>query len=588
VHPTDVDPGVTLAGRYRVAELLAETPGDGGVAQTWRAIDEVLSRSVVVHVLAADDPRVDHLLEASRRAATAADVRFIRVLDALRDDGVAYVVREWVAGRSLGALLADGPLPPQQAGLLVREVSEAIARAHDQGLSHERLDPDTVVVTDTGSIKIVGLATQAALSGAHAEEETGTDPQREDAVGIGRLLYAALTARWPAGPRSGLNAAPRAADGTLLSPRQCRAGVPRSLDEITDRILDEHPRHGEPLTTPAQIAAALTEVVGMTPIEGVLPPASTSGAGHDGHYGGGHGPVNYADAPTQVGAPPVGTTRGDPNGRASAHPQRAGAGGDLGDQTQRVAPVGSSPMSHLSDPAMHPRGGYAPPQPPGQAPHHYPPQEREQRPRWWRIAAALVALLVLAGAGLLGWQLMSTAFDNPGPSTTPSARNTPTPDKTETAAAGSPIRIAGAKDFDPQPDGNNEEHPEDVDKAYDGNQSTMWTTMSYHNNPQLGGIKAGVGVWFDLGKPVDVGRVELSLRSGGTDVQLRAAPEDASSAPSAIDDWRQIAKQDGAGGEATLRPDKPVRTRFLLVWLTKLPPEGSDYRGGIAEIVVRR
>ncbi|SDR93829.1 protein kinase family protein [Actinopolymorpha singaporensis] len=582
MHPTDVDPGVTLAGRYRVAELLAETPGDGGVAQTWRAIDEVLSRSVVVHVLAADDPRVDHLLEASRRAATAADVRFIRVLDALRDDGVAYVVREWVAGRSLGALLADGPLPPQQAGLLVREVSEAIARAHDQGLSHERLDPDAVVVTDTGSIKIVGLATQAALSGARTDEDTGTDPQREDAVGIGRLLYAALTARWPAGPRSGLNAAPRAADGTLLSPRQCRAGVPRSLDEITERILDEHPRHGDPLTTPQQIAAALTEVVGMTPIEGVLPPTSPSGGGHDpGFHAGGHGPTSYADAPTQVGVPPVGAARGDLNGRASAHTRQVGDGSDLGDQTQRV------PAADMSHTAMHPRGNYAPP-PPAQAPQHYPQQEREQRPRWWRIAAALVALLVLAGAGLLGWQLMSTAFDNPGPSTTPTAGDTPTPAKTETAAAGSPIRVTGAKDFDPPPGGNGEEHPEDVAKAYDGDQSTMWTTMGYRNNPQLGGLKPGVGVWFDLGKPVDVGRVELSLRSGGTDVQLRAAPEGASSAPTTIDDWQQIAKQDGAGGEVTLRPDKPVRTRFLLVWLTKLPPDGSDYRGGIAEIVVRR
>ncbi|MFD2077996.1 putative peptidoglycan lipid II flippase [Actinopolymorpha cephalotaxi] len=592
MHPTDVDPGVTLAGRYRVAELLAETPGDGGVAQTWRAIDEVLSRSVVVHVLAADDPRVDHLLEASRRAATAADVRFIRVLDALRDDGVAYVVREWVAGRSLGALLADGPLPPQQAGLLVREVSEAIARAHDQGLAHERLDPDTVVVTDTGSIKIVGLATQAALSGARTDEETGTDPQREDAVGLGRLLYAGLTARWPAGPRSGLNAAPRAADGTLLSPRQCRAGVPRALDEITERILDEHPRHGDPLTTPQQIAAALTEVVGMTPIEGVLPPAPAAGDGHDsGHHAGGHSSLNYADAPTQVGAPPVRASRGDLNGRAPTHTQHVGNSGDgggLGDQTQRVA---AADLGHTSHTPMRPRGNYAPTPPPSQAPHHYPdyPEHEDgQRPRWWRIAAALVALLVLAGAGLLGYQLMSAAFDNPGPTTTPSAGGSPTPTKTKTAAAGSPVRITGAGDFDPPPGGNGEEHPEDVGKAHDGDQSTLWTTMSYRNNPQLGGLKPGVGMWFDLGKPVDVGRVELSLRSGGTDVQLRAAPEGASSAPTSIDDWQEIAKQDGAGGEVTLRPDKPVRTRFLLVWLTKLPPDGSEYRGGIAEIVVRR
>jgi hypothetical protein len=571
VHPTDVDPGVTLAGRYRVAELLAETPGDGGVAQTWRAVDEVLSRSVVVHVLAADDPRSDHLLEASRRAATAADVRFLRVLDALRDDGVAYVVREWVAGRSLGTILGDGPLPPQQAGLLVREVAEALARAHDQGLSHERLDPDSIVVTDSGSLKIVGLATQAALTAGRGASEA--DPGRSDALGIGRLLYAALTARWPTGPRCGLGAAPRAADGSLLSPRQCLAGVPRSLDEITERILIDRPRSGTPLTAPREIAAALTETVGVTPIEGLL--SLTGASSTDPGAGTNTDPrMRYADDPTEVGGRAVGAGPYEPNG----------AGPGYRDARSSYGPGTAGPGDATR--ATHRTGTHAPARPPGGGRPYDRRPRRDRGPSWRRLAGVFVGIVLLAGAGLLAWQLMSTAFDQAQrtpPAPTPTATK---PVKAQPASAR--LEIVEAKDFDPEGDAPYEEHPEDVPLAFDGNRDTEWTTMSYRGNPKLGLLKSGVGIYFDLGDVQEIRRVLVDLLGDGTDVELRVAPEDATEPPAEADGWEEVDSQAGAGDRVTLQAKEPVRTRWVLIWLTSLPPDDGEYRGGIAEISIRR
>ncbi|MGH3488633.1 MAG: protein kinase family protein [Actinopolymorphaceae bacterium] len=585
MHPTDVDPGVTLAGRYRVAELLAETPGDGGVAQTWRAVDEVLSRSVVLHVLAADDPRADYLLEASRKAATASDVRFLRVLDALRDDGVAYVVREWVAGRSLGTVLADGPLPPHQAGLLVREVAEAMARAHDQGLTHERLDPDSIVVTDSGSLKIVGLATQAALTSNGAgggSEDSGSEgsgaegePVRLDSLGLGRLLYAGLTARWPTGPRSGLSAAPRAADGSLLSPRQCRAGVPRPLDEITERILVDHPRSGSPLASAREIATALTDVVGVTPIEGLLPPSGSAGPDA---FGGAVEPrrSRYADEPTQVGGRPVDMDPGVPNG-AMPMEGRDRTGSFPAD---RGAPAGYGRRDDDVHSAYRPAGAYAP----VRQHRGYAPSPRPTNPRWRRLAGVFVGIVLLAGTGLLGWQLMSQAFGptDPGPSAAPDS----SPSKTG-KPANVKIRVVAAKDFDPPPGGNGEEHPEEVANAHDGDPGTSWTTMAYFDDP-LTSYKPGVGIWFDLGKAQDLASVRLSLVPGGTDLQLLAAPKDASGPPATVDGWDPVASTKGADRQVTLKPKNDVSTRYVLVWMTRLPPDGGEYRGGIAEIVVRR
>src|SRR5690606_36441632 len=98
----------------------------------------------------------------------------------------------------------------------------------------------------------------------------------------------------------------------------------------------------------------------------------------------------------------------------------------------------------------------------------------------------------------------------------------------------------------------------------------------------------GVGIWFDLGSVQSVGSVELQLLGNGTDLEIRVAPDDAVGPPATADEWRTVESVTGAGSEVTIEFDKPVRTRYLLVWMTKLPPEGSEYRGGVAEIVVRQ
>ena len=51
-------------------------------------------------------------------------------------------------------------------------------------------------------------------------------------------------------------------------------------------------------------------------------------------------------------------------------------------------------------------------------------------------------------------------------------------------------------------------------------------------------------------------------------------------------DWRSVAKQSQAGGRAMLRSGEPVTTRYVLVYLTSLQKEGTDYRGGINEVTI--
>lgn len=249
MEPITVEVGQRLAGRYRLEERVT----NGAGVERWRAVDELLARPVGVHVLPADHDRARGVVEAAQLAATVGDGRFLRVLDAAEENGLFYVVHEWVGGSTLTEILdAVGQLEPSDAHFMVTEVAEALAAAHLTGLAHLRVSPDTVIFGDNGQIKVSGLAVDAALEAASAD-----NPELADAQAIGKLLHAALTARWPDGPAYGLAPAMRT-EGSLATPRQVRAGVPALLDEVVDRTLNSPPRHHPvPLTTPAAIAAAL-------------------------------------------------------------------------------------------------------------------------------------------------------------------------------------------------------------------------------------------------------------------------------------------------------------------------------------------
>ena len=100
--------GTVLAARYRLEELLAESRP----TVTWRAFDEVLSRSVLVHLLSGD-AGADDLLAAARRASVATDSRFLRVLDAVHSTDPelgSYIVCEYATGQSLELVLSQAPL----------------------------------------------------------------------------------------------------------------------------------------------------------------------------------------------------------------------------------------------------------------------------------------------------------------------------------------------------------------------------------------------------------------------------------------------------------------------------------------------
>lgn len=247
--PVDLTIGDILGGRYRLEEQLQVR----GSTVTWRAVDQVLSRSVLVHVLSPENPRAESIIDTARQAARATDSRFLRVLDAVTDAQVSYIVCEWAEGIELEELLQSGPLTALESAWLVRELADALSTTQATGLHHGRLTPDAVVVSTAGNVKINGFLIDAALHPRAGEQPLS---KSRDVDALGKLLYATLASRWPGGPGFGLAAAPTDLSGVVLSPAKVRAGVSPTLDRLTGDVLAGR------IASPAQLAYALSNVLG--------------------------------------------------------------------------------------------------------------------------------------------------------------------------------------------------------------------------------------------------------------------------------------------------------------------------------------
>jgi hypothetical protein len=269
------EPGTRLGGRYRLEDRVSAS---GGWA-AWKAIDETLARPVTVLTFARGFPRITEVVTAARAASRLTDARLAQVFDVEEDWDHAYVVMEWVAGDSLEDLLADGPLDPGLGAEIVAQGAEALAVAHAAGVAHLCLNPDSLRWTTGGGVKIIGIGIDAALAGVSAD-----DPALADTQGLGKLLYAALTAHWPGGEWPSLPPAPEV-DGHPCSPRQVRAGVPAGIDDVARRVLSGGGA-GSAVTTPAALATALNRVI---PAPAAPPPVARHGG-----YATGTGPATAA------------------------------------------------------------------------------------------------------------------------------------------------------------------------------------------------------------------------------------------------------------------------------------------------------
>lgn len=162
-----------IDGRYRIVRKIA----DGGMATVYQAVDVRLGRDValkIMHIQLAQGPHRDQFVERFRReansAAAIANPHVVQVYDTGENDGLDYLVMEYVHGVNLRhEMQTKRTFSVRETLRVVAETLNGLAAAHRAGVVHRDIKPENILINDRGRVQITdfGLAkaaSQATLS----------------------------------------------------------------------------------------------------------------------------------------------------------------------------------------------------------------------------------------------------------------------------------------------------------------------------------------------------------------------------------------------------------------------------------------
>jgi serine/threonine protein kinase len=270
-------------GKYQLKRLL----GQGGMGEVYEAHDTTKDRTVALKVLPEELSRDEgfrtRFQRESRAAAMLEEPHVIPIHDWGEIDGNLYIDMRLVRGHDLHELLQRGPLEPERAVGIIRQIAAALDAAHAQGLIHRDVKPQNILITATEDFAYLidfGIAenrgdTRLTFAGSAIGSFTYMAPERfedrpttpaVDTYSLAGVLYEALTGQ----PPFKVGSMEQVIAAHLSSPPpQPSAGnprVPAAFDDVIARGMAKEPddRYG----SPGALARAAQRALGATPSTG--------------------------------------------------------------------------------------------------------------------------------------------------------------------------------------------------------------------------------------------------------------------------------------------------------------------------------
>jgi Tol biopolymer transport system component/predicted Ser/Thr protein kinase len=262
-----------MTGRNISHYEILDTLGEGGMGVVYKARDTELDRLVAIKVLTPDkvanSERKARFVQEAKAASALNHPNIVTIYNIGHEDGVDFIVMEFIAGRTLDRVIPRGGLKTAEALKYGIQIADALARAHAAGIIHRDLKPGNIMISDEGGVKLLdfGLAKLSDLHDASDAELTreaapeteegrilGTvcymSPEqaearktdaRSDIFSFGAVLYEMATGHRAFMGRSKISTLASILQSEPKPAAQLHAGMPRELARIIERCLRKDP-----------------------------------------------------------------------------------------------------------------------------------------------------------------------------------------------------------------------------------------------------------------------------------------------------------------------------------------------------------
>ena len=272
--------GRVFNNRYQITERI----GIGGMAEVYRAQDNVLGRLVAVKVMlpqyAADPNFTQRFKQEAAAAANLQSPYIVNVYDWGQDEGTYYIVMEFVRGSDLKtAIIERGAINQRKVAEIGSQVCQALSVAHGLDIIHRDIKPQNIMVQPDGNVKVMdfGIAraknsvmtqTSSVLGTAHyisPEQAQGKDlTATSDIYSLGIVLYESATGRLPFDGPDAVSVAMKQVNDLPVPPREINPDIDPALEAIIMKAIAKNPE--ERFATAKDMRLALNDYLAGRPV----------------------------------------------------------------------------------------------------------------------------------------------------------------------------------------------------------------------------------------------------------------------------------------------------------------------------------
>lgn len=255
-----VTKGQKINNRYEIIKSI----GEGGMANVYLAYDTILDRNVAIKVLRGDLANDEKFVRRFQREALSASSlshpNIVAMYDVGEDDGLYYIVMEYVDGKTLKQLLKKrGNLTLSETIDIMLQLTDGMAHAHDSYIVHRDLKPQNIMIEDDGQIKITdfGIAmalnstqltqTNSVMGSVHylpPEQAAGKGTTiKSDIYSMGIIFYELLTGELPFKGDSAVEIALKQMKEPLPDVHKLNNDIPQSIENIILKATAKNPKN---------------------------------------------------------------------------------------------------------------------------------------------------------------------------------------------------------------------------------------------------------------------------------------------------------------------------------------------------------